>query len=64
MTATRKFMNLGAWALDMASDVNGPVEAEAFLRGAMAAVGVKTKKVTSPKGRTHKAASESNRSLA
>lgn len=59
MTATRKFMSLGAWALDLASEIDGPVEAEAFLRGAMEAVGVNAEKAPVAKGPRHKVAGTS-----
>lgn len=59
MTATRRFVNLGEWALDLASDVDGPVTAEAFLRQAMKAVGVKAGKAPSHEGPRHKAAGTS-----
>lgn len=39
MSATRKFLNLSAWAIDAGSDPEGPVEAEAFLVALLERVG-------------------------
>lgn len=60
MSATRKFVNLGEWALDLESNSKGPVEAQAFLHGVMEAVGVEARKPQLAKGKPFRDASELN----
>lgn len=58
LSATSKFLLLSAWVADEALEEGGPAEAEAFLEGVLAKVGVKTKEEAQDPGPRRAAAGE------